>query len=631
MPNERLRLHLEGQRIGSYLLAQRISAGGMAEVYLATHIDDPQRGKVAVKVVCPTDEVTQESGITDIAERFMSEGLLLRSLDHPYILPVYESGADRDYLYHAMEYIPNGSLADTICGRSERALTLPLPLPLTMDIIRQVGSALDYIHARGIVHRDVKPGNLLARIDQQDGWHMLLADFGVACQRPTAILQEDQVTGTVAYMAPEVFSGWFSPASDQYSLAVMAFQLLTGHLPFEGTIDEQIAGHLEVVAPSVRLYVEDLPWEVKEVIARALEKRDIDRYPSVAAFVQELEAAYQEVETLEPATMVAASSLATPASVTAGSQTTAPEATARKTGLSYRLRALLTFVTAVMLLLATLILLTAVPGGPGFWPFGGTGPGPYTGTSAHGKSGGGGGVVPTTSVSAARASPTPAQPVVIAKIDGAELVALSVPPTVPAGRIFTFKITLANTGTSTWIGGNGYQLTCDLRRHPAQNCPEGFAATLGKYAVAPGREVTFQIWLTALSSPGVYVAWVNMVHRDDPFGTQDILVRIQTLPASTPTPSPSAPPQPTSTPPSQATPSPPAATPSPPGDTPTAVPSPSAGSNPVPSPTTTPSSTPSPASPGGGDGHTTVSLAHILSMMGPIGPYTGLFYRRSRH
>jgi serine/threonine protein kinase len=590
MPNERLRLHLEGQRIGSYLLVQRISAGGMAEVYLATHIDDRQRGKVAVKVVCPTDEVTQESGITDIAERFIAEGLLLKSLDHPYILPVYESGADRDYLYHAMEYIPNGSLADAICGRAERVLTLPLPLPLTMEIIRQVGSALDYIHARGIVHRDVKPGNLLARIDQQDGWHMLLGDFGVACQRPTAIQQEDQVTGTVAYMAPEVFSGWFSPASDQYSLAVMAFQLLTGHLPFEGTIDEQIAGHLEVIAPSVRLYVEDLPWEVEEVIARALEKRDIDRYPSAATFVQELEEAYQEVETFEPSTMVAASSLATLAAVTTGSQATAPAASTPKTGLSYRLRTLLTFVTAIMLLLATLIILTVVPGGSGFWPFGGTQPEQYSGTTMHGESGGGGGAIPTASAMATHARPTPTRPAVIAKTDGAELVTLSVPPTVPAGQVFSFKLTLVNTGTSTWIEGNGYQLTCDLRRHPTQNCPQGFAATLGKYAVAPGREVTFRIWLTALNTPGVYMAWINMAHSDDPFGTRDIFVRIQTLPPNVPSPSPSAPPQPTTTPASQATPTPPPTeAPSPLPETPTAVPSPTPGSTPVSSPTTTPS------------------------------------------
>jgi hypothetical protein len=492
-----------------------------------------------------------------------------------------------------------------------------------------VGSALDYIHARGIVHRDVKPGNLLACIDQQDGWHMLLADFGVACRRPTAFQQEDQVTGTVAYMAPEVFSGWFSPASDQYSLAVMAFQLLTGHLPFEGTIDEQIAGHLDVVAPSVRLYVEDLPWEVEEVISRALEKRDIDRYPSVATFVQELEAAYQEVETFEPSTAATAGSLATLAAVAAGGQATVPAASAPKTGLSYRLRALLTFVTAIMLLLATLIILTAVPGGSGFWPFGSTREGQYSGTTLHGKSGGEVGAAPTTSATATRAGPTPTQPLVIAQIDRAQLVALSVPPAVPAGQIFSFKLTLVNTGTSTWMGGEGYQLTCDLRRHPTQNCPQGFAATLGKYAVTPGREVTFQIWLTALNAPGVYIAWINMAHSNAPFGTQDIFLRIQTLAANPPSPSPSAPPQPTSTPPAQATPPPPPPTvaPSPPPEAPAAVPSPTGGSTPVSSPSTTPSSAPSRS--GDGDADTTASLAQILSRIGLISLYTGPAYRRS--
>jgi serine/threonine protein kinase len=618
MPNERLRLHLEGQRIGSYLLVQRISAGGMAEVYLATHVDDPQRREVAVKVVCPTDEVTQESGITNISERFISEGILLKTLDHPCILPVYESGADRDYLYHAMEYVPNGSLADAICGRAEHVLKLPMPLPLTMDIIRQVGSALEYIHSRGIVHRDVKPGNLLVRIDQQDGWHLLLADFGVACRRPNAIQQEDQVTGTVAYMAPEVFSGWFSPASDQYSLAVMAFQLLTGHLPFEGTIDEQIAGHLQVVAPSVRMYVENLPWEVEEVVARALEKREIDRYPSVAAFVQELEAAYQEAETGEASAAIPSISLATLAAASAAaSQATIPAQAARKTGLSYRIRTLLTFATALMLLLATLIILTAVPGGAGFWSFGSAQPGQLSGATHLGKSGGGGGTVPTVVVTATPASsvPTATQPVVIAQTDGAHLVAISVPPSVPAGNIFSFRLTLANTGTSTWIGRKGYQLTCDLLRHPAQNCPQGFVATLGKYAVAPGSEVTFQVWLTALTTPGVYTAWINMAHSSAPFGTQDIFVSVQTLPA--PTPSPTAPPQPQSTPPSQATPTapPPTASPSP-EEAPTVVPSPT--------PVSSPSAAPSPSASIGVVDDNAARLAQILSGKGFLSLYTRL-------
>ena len=309
MPNERLRLHLADQNIGRYHLIERISAGGMAEVYLATPCPDKHEPEshpvgadpsgislVAVKVVCPTNEVILESGISNIEDHFSSEGSLLMSLQHPCILPVYETGADRGYLYHVMEYVPTGSLADAICGRSEYALELPLTLPETLEIICQVGSALEYIHERDIVHRDVKPGNLLVRIDDLNHPHLLLSDFGVARWEVNASRHEDEVTGTVAYMAPEVFSGWFSAASDQYSLAVMAFQLLTGHLPFEGTMDEQIAGHLQLIAPSIRMYVEDLPWEVEEVIARALEKRPLDRYPSVALFVDGLLAASKEAE-----------------------------------------------------------------------------------------------------------------------------------------------------------------------------------------------------------------------------------------------------------------------------------------------------------------------------------------------
>src|SRR5215469_9586619 len=313
MPNERLRLYLAGQRIGNYHLIDRISAGGMAEVYLARpSLDEPGIAEdatsspapvVAIKVIAPAKEITRDSGITNIEEHFIGEGALLKSLHHPYILPVYESGVDRGYLYHVMEYVPTGSLADAISGRTMQALHLPLSLLEAIEIIRQVGSALQYIHERDIVHRDVKPGNLLVRIDESSRRQMLLADFGVARWKVKTSGHEDEVTGTVAYMAPEVFTGWFSPASDQYSLAVMAFQLMTGHLPFEGSMDEQIAGHLGIIAPSVRMFVEDLPWEVEEVVSRALEKRPSDRYPTVAAFVDGLDAvsggAEMEAETEE--------------------------------------------------------------------------------------------------------------------------------------------------------------------------------------------------------------------------------------------------------------------------------------------------------------------------------------------
>src|SRR5215472_414652 len=211
MPNERLRLYLAGQQIGNYLLIDRISAGGMAEVYLARpSLDEPGNAEetsspgrvVAIKIICPTNEITRDSGISNVENHFIGEGTLLKSLSHPYILPVYESGVDRGYLYHVMEYVPAGSLADAISGRTMQSLQLPLPLPEAMEIIRQVGSALQYIHERDIVHRDVKPGNLLMRIDEHLRRQMLLADFGVARWKVKTSGHEDEVTGTVAYMAP---------------------------------------------------------------------------------------------------------------------------------------------------------------------------------------------------------------------------------------------------------------------------------------------------------------------------------------------------------------------------------------------------------------------------------------------
>ena len=464
MPNERLRLHLAGQNIGRYHLIDRISAGGMAEVYLATPCpDEHEPGRdpmgmrpvgtslhslVAVKVVCPTHEVILESGITDIEEHFISEGALLMSLEHPSILPVYETGADRGYLYHVMEYVPTGSLADGICGRSEYSLQLPLSLPETLEIICQVGSALEYIHERDIVHRDVKPGNLLVRIDDLNHRHLLLSDFGVARWEVNASRHEDQVTGTVAYMAPEVFSGWFSAASDQYSLAVMAFQLLTGHLPFEGTMDEQIAGHLQLIAPSIRMYVEDLPWEVEEVISRGLEKRPLDRYPSVAAFVDGLLAASKETELgqeddaepeLEPVTL----------------PMTLPPLRLPPTN---RKRSRLTLVTAALLLLALFITLFNLPGrGPS-----GTGDG-YRRISAGTQIGDSQTAIASPSSAATKVPPISvpitSPPPPVQPVDSALVVALREPTSVQVGRLFTFRVTLVNTGTSTWLQTAGYQLT----------------------------------------------------------------------------------------------------------------------------------------------------------------------------
>jgi tRNA A-37 threonylcarbamoyl transferase component Bud32 len=558
-----------------------------------------------VKVVCPSDEVTRESGLLDIEERFIREGELLESLDHPHILPVYANGAERGYLYHVMEYVPNGSLADAIHGRAAKTLPLPLSPSETLEITRQVGSALQYIHERGIVHRDVKPGNLLVRGDILGERSLLLADFGVARRVATSsgMGSDDQVTGTVAYMAPEEFSGTFSPASDQYSLAVMTYQLLSGHLPFEGTVDEQIAGHLETVAPSIRLYAEAVPWQIEEVLARALEKHPEDRYPSVAAFVAALDQALREAEsgagdeteeTLAALALVRATTRSTPAALRrrgiAGIAGIAGGRGALRPRFSSRQRTLVTLTAAAVLLLGTLLAVVALPGGPNT-PAPIANRGHATRTSAPGVS-----VTVTVNTTPTTqptlTPPTPTTAPANTGTDSASLVAISAPSSVPAGHLFSFSVTLANTGTSTWAGSNGYQLTCDTERHPVQDCPSGFAANLGNYAVAPGSDVTFRITLTALSSPGIFLAWMNMAHSSAPFASNDVLVRVATLAAIQSSP----PPQPTATPRSSPTPTPPPASPTPPPTDPPS-PSPTPTTPPTPSPSPSPSPTPSPSPP----------------------------------
>ena len=282
---------LERSKLGGCRLIRKIGAGAMGEVYLAEQVHLGNR-LVAVKVVQVLHDPSLPGDSADGVERhFIHEAQLLGQLTHPNILPVYHSGIEAGYLFLVMQYAPDGSLADAIHGKGAHRLELPASLPFVADVICQVAGALQYTHEHQVVHADVKPANVLAQVEQDGHWHVLLADFGIAHNRDT-VASRNEIAGTVAYMAPEQFYGQVSPASDQYALAVMAFQLLTGRTPFAGGFLEVAQAHARENPPALRTLNPNVPAAVEAVIARALAKQPADRYPSVSAFAEALRAAF---------------------------------------------------------------------------------------------------------------------------------------------------------------------------------------------------------------------------------------------------------------------------------------------------------------------------------------------------
>ncbi len=260
------------KHISNYYIIRQLGSGASGRVYLAQHTLLTKR-TVAIKLLHATHLSSPEE-----CRDFLREAQILEELKHPYILPIVDVGIEDGFPYIVAEYASNGSLRDRIksCAPSL------LPLHEIVTILTQIGQALSHAHQRHIIHRDIKPENILFNAKNE----ALLADFGLATSLSTASVKYVDNAGTPRYMSPEQFQGHVSKESDQYSLACIAYELVTGHQPF---IEKDFYAlgfkHLtENPIPPTQLNPY-LPVALEQVILKAMAKQRANRYPDISSFI----------------------------------------------------------------------------------------------------------------------------------------------------------------------------------------------------------------------------------------------------------------------------------------------------------------------------------------------------------
>lgn len=266
--------NFEGQQLGNYHLIRRIGRGGFADVYLGEHIH--LNTEAAVKVLhtrLTNDEI----------EKFTVEARIVAQLKHLNIVQVLDFGIEETIPFLVMEYASNGTLEDF------RPRGIPLPWVSIESYIKQIASALQYAHDNNYIHRDVKPKNMLLRSDPKE---VVLSDFGIALiSRTSSGPSTQEIAGTASYMAPEQIEGKAVLASDQYALGIVAYEWLSGDLPFHGSSDEVKNLHLHAAPPSL---LPKIPTGVEQVLLKALQKDPQLRYSRVMDFADALVYAYQQ-------------------------------------------------------------------------------------------------------------------------------------------------------------------------------------------------------------------------------------------------------------------------------------------------------------------------------------------------
>jgi eukaryotic-like serine/threonine-protein kinase len=251
--------------VGPYRLLKHLEQGGMASVFLAFHTYTG--AYVALKVV--------DTYIADL-QLLYREKEIMQALEHKHIVPCLDAGQDGRYYYMAMPYLRGGTLEDMINEK-------PLTPEETYFVLEQLTGALTYIHKLGILHRDIKPTNILFDED----YNLYLTDFGIASWLGEKPQRNGRVMGTPHYSAPELFDGYVDERSEVYAVGILLYQVLTGSLPFDDPSDWKICLHHRETRPLAPSFLNpSIPRAIERVILCALEKDPRHRYQSVEALLR---------------------------------------------------------------------------------------------------------------------------------------------------------------------------------------------------------------------------------------------------------------------------------------------------------------------------------------------------------
>ncbi|MGO8946177.1 MAG: protein kinase domain-containing protein [Ktedonobacterales bacterium] len=277
-----------GQTLGQYRVIELIGQGGMARVYKGYQ---PSLARnVAIKAIPTQIDNTRDN---EFAQRFVFEARMIARLTHPNIVPVHDYGEDKGWAFIVMEYISGGTLRNRIAAAE--AHRVRLELAPTLDLLAQAALALEFAHSNGIIHRDVKPANMLLRTED----HLLLSDFGIAAllEANRAFTRTGANVGTPQYMAPEqgIPDGVIDARTDIYALGVVTYQCVTGALPFPAESPMAIVmRHIKDPVPRPSFLVANLPIRVEQIILRAMEKNPANRFQHAREMAEQLrEAAYE--------------------------------------------------------------------------------------------------------------------------------------------------------------------------------------------------------------------------------------------------------------------------------------------------------------------------------------------------